>query len=232
MPAAQRSLALEACRGAVLAAHAAAGLAPAASREATRALRAAEGLLRAAAALLGPPAPQPPAGPSAAETTAAPRRRRRARRGRGAGGARQATAETAGLDAEMGTAVRVAEVAVAPLPLSRPRGTGRPPADGLNDEWADEAQRPPGGGTPGLAAGSTSALALAGAGTEPPTHLHADSSRPGAPSSSSASQRALLSLADRLTDADWEAYEAVEAADDPEDAFRSWAREVRSRHGA
>ena len=226
MPAAQRTLALEACRGAVIAAHAAAGLAP-------RALRAAEGLLRAAAALLGPPAPQPPAGPSAAETTAAPRRRRRARRGRGAGGARQATAETAGLDAEMGTVVRVAEVAVAPLPLSRPRGTGRPPADGLNDEWADEAQRPPGGGTPGLAAGSTSARALAGAGTEPPTHLHADSSRPGAPSSSSsASQRALLSLSDRLTDADWEAYEAVEAADDPEVAFRSWVREVRSRHGA
>eukprot|EP00959_Pyramimonas_sp_CCMP1952_P031844 668103-Pyramimonas_sp.AAC.1 len=73
---------LEAARGAVLATHAAAGLAGG-QREAVRLIRAAEGLLRTAVAVLATPrAPAPPQ-PAADAPPAAPRRRRRPR-GRGA----------------------------------------------------------------------------------------------------------------------------------------------------
>eukprot|EP00974_Lingulodinium_polyedra_P088620 8593849-Lingulodinium_polyedra.AAC.1 len=75
----QRRRALDAARAAVLAAHAASGLAAAQSREATRLLRSAEGLCRAAAAVLAAPAPAPSA-PATAEAAAAPLRRRRPRR--------------------------------------------------------------------------------------------------------------------------------------------------------
>ncbi|CAK0793889.1 unnamed protein product [Prorocentrum cordatum] len=80
---------LEAARGAVLAVHAAAGLASSAElREVARIVRAAEGLFRTAVALLARPTPPAPAAAPSAKPAAAPRRRRRPR-GRG-GSARMA----------------------------------------------------------------------------------------------------------------------------------------------
>ena len=76
--AAQKSAALGAARGAVLAMHSAASLALPASREAARLLRTAEGLARTAVATLqAAPTPSPP------PTAAAPRAPRRRRRPRG-----------------------------------------------------------------------------------------------------------------------------------------------------
>ena len=76
------SIAMEAARGALLATHAATGLASAAAApSAVRLCRAAEGLLRTALAQLAVPRDLPTSGPDV-EATAKPRRRRRPR-GRG-----------------------------------------------------------------------------------------------------------------------------------------------------
>lgn len=80
--AADRRNALEAARGAVLAVHAAAGLAMGPSTESSRLLRAAEGLVRAAiAALASPPSVPPPAAPAAGSPPSRRRRRPRGCRG-------------------------------------------------------------------------------------------------------------------------------------------------------
>ena len=70
-----RRVAVDAARGSLIAIHAAAGLSGAQSREATRLLRAAEGLVRAAVAVMAAPV-SPVQPPAAAPQPAAPRRRR------------------------------------------------------------------------------------------------------------------------------------------------------------
>lgn len=96
MPAVPEKLQLEAARAALIAVHAAAGLAVAGGhRTAARALRAAEGLTRSAIALLAAPSPEPPAcatpaAAPAAGSDAAPRRPRRPR-GRRAEGSGEGT---------------------------------------------------------------------------------------------------------------------------------------------
>ena len=161
MPAAPKSCALEAARGASLAAHAAAGLAACATeREATRLLRAAEGLCRAATALLvqrpaAPPAPQP------AAATAAPRRRRRARRGRPGTAAGSADQDGAVNKPEENDALLEEADTRAGRALALTRGKRRTPgAASLDDYWADNAGGRAGGG----AAGSTATAAAAAAG--------------------------------------------------------------------
>ena len=70
-----RRVAADAARGSLIAIHAAAGLSGVHSREATRLLRAAEGLVRTAVAIMGAPV-SPVQPPAAAPQPAAPRRRR------------------------------------------------------------------------------------------------------------------------------------------------------------
>ncbi|CAK0821616.1 unnamed protein product [Prorocentrum cordatum] len=118
---------LEAARGAVLATHAAAGLAGG-QREAVRLIRAAEGLLRTAVAVLATPrAPAPPQ-PAADAPPAAPRRRRRPR-GRGARAGDGSKTETVEEGLMVDDAAEGAAASAEPMML--------------DDAWADElpAQR-------------------------------------------------------------------------------------------
>ncbi|CAK0879362.1 unnamed protein product [Prorocentrum cordatum] len=157
MPPTQRARAaapLEAARGALLAAHAAAGLAGGAEfREAARLLRAAEGLIRSAVAVLAAP---PPPEPAAAPPVARPRRRPR-RRGRG--GARGPAGGSDDAMEAKEDAAAAAAVAGGPAAPSSPL---------LDDSWADalpprQAAAPvaPGGGRPPGAARSPLEIAAA-----------------------------------------------------------------------
>jgi len=112
--------ALDAARGAGLAMHAASGLSAGVSREATRLLRAAEGLCRAAVATLAAAASEPAAPPGAAGAGAPQRRRRpRARRQQAAGG--------------LGTAVAAADA---------PKGQEAAPEAQAGDEHAGHFVHP------------------------------------------------------------------------------------------
>ena len=123
--------ALDAARGASLAAHSSAGLALPVSREAARLLRTAEGLCRAAAAILRTTSLQLPPAEAA---PAAPRPRRRPRGSRG----RKKRTEPALQDAPGGQKEDVDMEAVQALAAQPRRTRGRPgssqaPADALRD---------------------------------------------------------------------------------------------------
>ena len=123
-----RCCAVEASRGALLAAHAACGLAAGHFREGVRLLRAAEGLLRAAVAALSAPEVAP--APAPAGGSAAPRRRRR-RRGRGGKGG--ASAPLGAPDARGGGLAHAAAVEAVE---SGGMAIGES-SDEFNDAWAD-----------------------------------------------------------------------------------------------
>ncbi|CAK0893365.1 unnamed protein product [Prorocentrum cordatum] len=186
----------EAARGALLAAHAAAGLAAGHSPAGVRLLRAAEGLLRAAVAGLRSPAAEPP--PPAPGAAPAPlrRRRRRGRGGRGGDAAGRAGAAAMGARPDDGVeAVDLEreggagsgrrprrrgcpEPAPAGLPLERV--TARPAADvdesdELDDAWADGG-RP---ARPGRGGAGAAAEARDGAGSGRAAHLGAPDGRGG-----------------------------------------------------
>ena len=135
--------ALEASRGALMAAHAAGGLAASHSREGVRLLRAAEGLLRAAVAVLSSPMAAP--APEPAKESEAPRRRRRPR-GRGKAGA--AVPPVGELGGGGGAAERpmVGLAATSEAPAGEASG-GRHDAmseeDPFDDSWADGLRRAP-----------------------------------------------------------------------------------------
>ena len=84
-----QGLAVEAARAAVLASHAAAGLAWQRDKSAARVLRAAEALCRSAVAVLSAPVPTEPEPTAVAQATSPRRRRRRGRKGAGKHGVAQ-----------------------------------------------------------------------------------------------------------------------------------------------
>ena len=120
---------LDAARGAVLATHAAAGLASG-QREAVRLIRAAEGLLRTAVAVLATPSSPALVAAPLADPAASSRRRRRPRgRGGSKGGDENGKHYIVadGMDIDKGSAGEVAT------------GAGAPPQPMLEDDaWADE----------------------------------------------------------------------------------------------
>ncbi|CAK0797485.1 unnamed protein product [Prorocentrum cordatum] len=160
----------EAARGALLAAHAAAGLAAEHSRDGVRLLRAAEGLLRAAVAGLRSPAAEPPAPVPGAAAAPARRRRRRGRGGRGGGaagpgdgadedraGGGEAVGDHVMEDATGGGRRQRRRRRPQPAPVGLPLAdVAAGPAAGqdafedeLNDEWADGLTVLPGRRGPG-----------------------------------------------------------------------------------
>ncbi|CAK0865574.1 unnamed protein product [Prorocentrum cordatum] len=115
----------QATRGSLVAAHAAAGLCAGESREALRLVRAAEGLLRAAAAVLGTPAPTPAAG--------------------GGNGAADMHVD--------GHPIALLDLSPAGASAGDPAGEGASEDDPLDDSWADGLRRAPTGAAAAAADG-------------------------------------------------------------------------------
>ena len=177
----RRAPALEAARGALMALHAAAGLATGAScQDAVRLLRAAEGLCRAAVATLAA-TPSPTTSSSPAGAPAAPRpRRRRGRRGGGRAAAERDDCEqgtaveddlATGAGAVPATGARPAAWSAAGSGAAATGATAGSSSTGdlvkrrrcrsgtsLDDEWADEVKRRrPSGAAAGSSGGSSGA---------------------------------------------------------------------------
>ncbi|CAK0883585.1 unnamed protein product, partial [Prorocentrum cordatum] len=161
---ATRRGALEATRGTLVAAHAAAGLCAGESREALRLVRAAEGLLRAAAAVLGTPAPVAGGGDGAAAqpgdppNAAAPLRPRRRRRRRRRARARSRRPEGGTQDMHVdGHTPALLDGGPAGASAGTPAGEDAMSEDAsLDDSWADGLRR--------ASAGAAAAVAVGGKG--------------------------------------------------------------------
>ncbi|CAK0882707.1 unnamed protein product [Prorocentrum cordatum] len=171
--------ALEAVRGALLASHAASGLAAAHAPAGARLLRAADGLPRIAVAVLGAPKAVPPPAPGAAKATGRPRWRRRSR-GRGGacgthGGPVQGTGDATAVEVvDMAAATDAAMAVAAPAPSVLAvddrvaEGAGAVAALSCleDDAWADEL--------PALHGGRMAADAVDAGGLVPSARLRAE----------------------------------------------------------